>query len=95
MMLGDIALTKYRDTTDNIGLGYGFDALGEYLKSVPALKPMAEALVGGYWFGPRGKRFNPGYMGTGFTSPEQAQEHLALLTETELPPVRLLVIPTS
>lgn len=87
LTLGDIALTKYRDVTDNIGLGYGLDALEAYVRSVPALKQKAGALIGGYWFGPRGKRFDPGVMGTGFISLEQAREHLALLTGVALPSI--------
>jgi hypothetical protein len=63
--LGEVALTRYYDVTENVGLSYGFDAVHAYLKSAPALNNRGDALIGGYGFGPRGKRFDPGYMGTG------------------------------
>jgi len=87
LSLGDIALTRYYDPTDDVGLSYGFDALGKYLNSVADLRHIADALIGGYWFGPKGKRFDPGGMGTGFVSLEQAREHLALLAETRPSPI--------
>jgi hypothetical protein len=78
----DLALTKHYDLLDDgWGLDYGFDALGYYFESVPRLRPQTGALIGGYLFGPRGKRLDPGFMGTGLVSVEQVKKLLALLEE--------------
>src|SRR5207248_11394969 len=34
----DLALTKYYDVTDGLGLSYGFDALDAYLRTIPRVR---------------------------------------------------------
>ena len=41
----DLALTKYYDFTDSLGLDYSWDALHAYLGTVPALRPHADRVV--------------------------------------------------
>jgi hypothetical protein len=71
---GDIALTKYYDVSDSRGLSYDFDAVHAYLAGLPALADVADALICGYPFGPAGRPFDPGRMGTGFITAGQAKE---------------------
>lgn len=81
------ALTNFYDPTDDWGLGHDFDALGAYLESVPKAKKYTGALLGGYLFGPKGKRLDPGYMGTGLATRGQVRALLAVLEKTKWPPV--------
>ncbi len=84
---GDIALTKYYDLTDIRGLSYGFDALGEYLRTVPHLSDVADLLICGYLFGPKGRRFDPGYMGTGMLPADEVVRLRNLLERPGRPPI--------
>ena len=81
----DLTLTRYYDLTASLGLGYGFDALTAYLRSVPFLARHAECLIGGTLFGPKGKRLDPGRMGTGFLSPAEVTRFDGLLARTDWP----------
>jgi hypothetical protein len=79
----DLALTKYYDLTEPMGLSYGFDALGAYLRTVTE---QADRLICGCLFGPKGRRLDPGYMGTGILSPEQVEQVFEML-EKKWPPI--------
>jgi hypothetical protein len=83
----DLALTRYYDLTDSQGLSYGFDALSAYLHTVPRLARYADDLICGRLFGPRGKRLDPGRMGTGLLSPAQAGRFARLLAGTKWPAI--------
>lgn len=85
--LADIALSRYHDREDEWGLRHDFDALGAYFDSIPALRTLPGALICGYLFGPRGKRLDPGYQGTGIVSVAQAREHLHRLQTIDWPVV--------
>ncbi len=73
---GDIALTKFYDPGNNIGLRYNWqkaqDALSKYLKG--RLSPVL-----GSPLGPPNNYFDPGRMGTYFQSPKQVETNLSLL----------------
>jgi hypothetical protein len=81
----DLALTRYYDLTASLGLCYGFDALAVYLRSLPSLARHAGRLIGGRLFGPKGKRLDPGRMGTGLLSPAEAARFDRLLAHAEWP----------
>lgn len=81
----DLALTKYYDLTDSLGLGEGFDALSEYLLIVPSLAGRAGGLICGMLFGPKGHRLDPGRMGTGLLSPAEAAGFAKLLAGAKWP----------
>jgi hypothetical protein len=83
----DLALTKYYDFTDNLGLDYGFDALHAYLRMVPELRAYADELICGHLFGLKGRRFDPGGMGTGLLSEEDVKRLHELLEGTNWPPI--------
>lgn len=83
----DLALTKYYDFTDNLGLHYRFDALHAYLSGVPDLCAYADELICGHLFGPKGRRFDPGGMGTGLLSEEDVKRLHELLEGTNWPPI--------
>lgn len=85
--LADLALTKYYDLAENLGLGPGFDALGAYLKTVPRVGPKADVLLCGRLFGPRGKRLDSGCMGTGLVPTQEAARLFQLLDATDWPPI--------
>jgi hypothetical protein len=82
----DLALTKYYDPV-NEGLSYGFDAVHAYLGTVPALDGQVDRLICGNLFGPKGKRLDPGYMGTGLLSPNEVQRLETLLSNAEYPSI--------
>lgn len=71
---GDFALTKYYDPTEDHGLGYDWDTLEELLDAEAG---GGAPLVLGTPFGPAGKLFDPGKMGSYFRSPAEVKEHLA------------------
>ncbi len=83
----DLALTKYYNLTDELGLSYGFDALAAYLATVPQLAPVADCLICGYLFGPQGRRLDTGSMGTGLLSADEVAKFAELLTTVEWPAV--------
>jgi hypothetical protein len=83
----DIALTKYYDLTDDRGLAYGWDALAAYFGLVPLLHDSADLVIGGYLFGPKGRRLDPGSMGTGLLSTEDVTRLLKLLEWPHRPPI--------
>jgi hypothetical protein len=83
----DLALTRYYDLTDNLGLGYGFDALLAYLRTVSRLARHADGLICGSLFGPKGKRLDPGRMGTGLVSPPEAARFAQLLAGAKWPTI--------
>jgi hypothetical protein len=82
-----VALTDYYDPNENLGLGYGFDALGSYLRTVPRLGEYADALICGYLFGPKGCRLDPWKMGMGLVNWEQVRCFCDLLKEADWPEV--------
>jgi hypothetical protein len=81
----DLALTRYYNLTENLGLSYGFDALGAFLQTIPALGPNADRFICGNLFGPKGKRLDPGFMGTGLVAPPQVAQFARLLSSVEWP----------
>ena len=81
------ALLKYYDVTDDWGLDYGFDALSAYFESVPALAKHTGALICGFLFGPKGRRLDPGLMGTGLVPPAEVRRLLKLLERKRWPKV--------
>jgi hypothetical protein len=83
----DLALTRFYDFTDDLGLGYGFDALHAFLRTVPTVGDSADDLICGRVFGPKGQRLDPGAMGTGLLSPEDVKQLHGLLEQTDWPPV--------
>jgi hypothetical protein len=83
----DLALTKYYDPESNLGLDYGFDALGSFLEAVPKVRRVAGPLICGYLFGPKGRRLDPGYMGTGLLSSADVRRQLRTLEQTGWPPI--------
>jgi hypothetical protein len=83
----DLALNRYYDLTASLGLGYGFDALAVYLRSVPSLARHAECLIGGRLFGPKGKRLDPGLMGTGLLSPAEVARFARFLARVVWPTI--------
>lgn len=83
----DLALTRYFDVNENLGLGHGFDALSAYLRSVASLSGQAGALICGERFGPKGQRLDPGQMGTGLVSPEEAARLAKLLASADWPAI--------
>jgi hypothetical protein len=85
--LADLALTKFYTPSDERGLGEGFDALHAYLGAVPGMRPLRAALICGKLFGPKGRRLDPGCMGTGLLSPAEVTSLLACLETTDWPPV--------
>jgi hypothetical protein len=82
----DLALTRYYDLNENLGLSYGFDALEAYLRST-ALAQHAARLICGTLFGPKGRRLDPGRMGTGLLCPEEVASLARLLAGTSWPDV--------
>jgi hypothetical protein len=83
----DLALTKYYDLTASLGLSHGFIALGAYLRSVARLSRYADDLICGRFFGPRGKRLDPGNMGTGLASAKEAARFAKLLASVSWPAI--------
>jgi hypothetical protein len=81
----DLALTKYYDFTDDLGLDYGFDALHAYLRMVPEVRAYADELICGNLFGPKGLRLDPGAMGTGLLSEDDVKRLHKLLERTSWP----------
>jgi hypothetical protein len=70
---GEVALTLYFNPLRDIGLDYGWQALGPLFPN--------PATVLGVPFGPAGHLFDPGKMGAWFQSPEMARKYLALVQE--------------
>jgi hypothetical protein len=83
----DLALTRYYDLTGSLGLSYGFIALAAYLRSLPTFAQYTDCLIGGRLFGPKGKRLDPGQMGTGLLSPEEVARFARLLAGAEWSPI--------
>lgn len=81
----DLALTRYYDLTDNLGLSRGFDALGSFFRSLPELGPNSDRLFCGWLFGPKGKRLDPGRMGTGLVATGAAAQIADLLARLAWP----------
>lgn len=86
-LYADVALTKYYDLTDNLGLSYGFDALGVYLNAIPSLARHADSLICGALFGPKGKRLDPGRMGTGLLPAVRVAQLAKILTSMKWPAI--------
>jgi hypothetical protein len=87
----DIALTKYYDlVAGEMGLGYGFDALGVYLQSLPQMNGKAALLICGSPFGPPDNRLDPGRMGTGLLNPTQVEQFHRFLEEFNWPVISKL-----
>jgi hypothetical protein len=81
----DLALTRYYEVSDNLGLSHGFDALGVYLGTVSPLARHADQLICGKLFGPKGRRLDPGRMGTGLVSSSEAARFAKLLAGMKWP----------
>lgn len=82
--LAKICLGRYTEE-ENLGLSYGFDALGAYLESIPTVARMANELICGTLFGPPGRRLDLSALGTGLVLPGKAERMLRYL-ERALPP---------
>lgn len=83
----DIALTKYYNLAEDLGLGYSFDVLGAYLNIVSELAGQSNVLICGRLFGPKGKRLDPGYMGTGLLPPDDVSHFAMLLSGIKYPAI--------
>ncbi|NES98279.1 MAG: hypothetical protein F6K32_24455 [Desertifilum sp. SIO1I2] len=67
---GDLALTKYYDPKRNIGVGYDWMLLSDFILEKFTID---DSLLLGMPFGLSENHFNPGLMGSYFQSPEQVQ----------------------
>ncbi len=74
---GDLALTRYYDPREDLGMGNGWDLVQDLIHADPSLSvsPILGVPVG-TWEHP----FDPGRLGSYFQSPEMVQAHLAYLS---------------
>lgn len=60
--LGDFALTRYYDPSDDVGVGSGWEEV--YNLAAAEVEADTDELIFGAWFGPADNRFNPGRVGS-------------------------------
>ena len=82
---GDLALTKYYRFDEEMGLGYGWNVLLSYLRTVPGIAEVADDFVMGFPFGPDDCSFDPGKQGTGFMRASFVNRYHRMLESTTLP----------
>ena len=71
---GDVALTKYYDPTDDVGLGLGWQNVQELIPTERSTSPILGSIVRA-----NENPFDPGKMGTYFQSKRQVAENLEFL----------------
>jgi hypothetical protein len=87
---GDLALTKFYEPSANIGLGPGWDQLQRDLEERESL---SSSLILGRPFGPLGNLFDPGKMGSYFSSVKEVQKSCFKLMESEKKPNPCSLLP--
>ena len=81
---GEAAITPLLSLNDSFGLSYGFDAPLAGLLAIPSIADHAREMICGIPFGPSGREFDPGLMGTGFISAQRARSFVQLLSAIDL-----------
>lgn len=74
---GDLALTKFYDPRQDIGLGDEWEEVQEHLK----MADVDPAIILGAPFGPSTNYFDPGKMGSYFQTPDEVARHLRILLD--------------
>jgi hypothetical protein len=81
--LGDFALTRYYDPSDDCGLG------DDWITLNASLSAPAQAALLGSPLGPETNRFDPGRMGSYFQTPADVRRSRASLRPLKAAPIRL------